>query len=899
MTRQNRIMLIVAACGAAATPGLAQPFVITGSGATLQANFFRSPAATNDFIDVDGDLQAGSLGSLFPDQLAPLSGSGHWFIHYRILGSGNGIAELDTFSTIFDQEADNTDDDANTTPNNDQGNSAFTDDAIWNRNDLVIARVLQFPLGESDHRSGMPMVPNADNGYEAQALNLGDPDNGFTVDFAAADVPLAWFAILDPRGSFRPDATPGSPGYGGNPRIPTDKTGAPVPFDNLLRPLSVLNTDVQSPDANTVYEFALAQTPVAASVNYGVGKSEILMSDLRHLAATGRLLTGENLEKICRDSGSGTRNAFMNGIGLDPSWGVGENVGDRATSDSASDRVGPNYQPSNKSGSSRMDATVQNVRLAIGHTGAERGATGSSPASFMTLNRNDVLAVVSDLKGGVMAARPNHINTNDGGPDGYNVTGPAGISTRGDFRSVSADLGGWGWDPAEVGPMPADYGPPTPNAQAGAFVNNIRRSIAEFVEVPAGIESDFMPGERVAQLFLLNASPDFVSEINPSTPTQPIPLIANPDLNPNVQNFSLNDPSNVLRNAVFQSFDFATTGTVPTRTTGVTYTDGVVGGGSYVRQSGGAIAYGGDGSMPRRNKIAYDFNGDGVRSAADVTEMLEAIIDREGGADWVAPAGSGALLDTTGDGVPDGGVTAPGGDACPEILGDGNSDGNFNREDVRYWADGLVLADNNLDILPVLGVDSEGGDGIIDSFVVGDGADDQTLDRRAGFEAVDNAWFALTGNDNFFGTVIGDGSISYVAGASRADVAGSGGVTRGWAPIGADGVVDQDDVDYILANFGDWTDLNQAVNIDLSCDMNADLVVDQDDVNYVLGLLGELGCNDADLAVPYGTLDFSDVIAFLTAFGSMDASADLAPPFGTFDFSDVISFLTAFGAGCP
>ncbi len=59
------------------------------------------------------------------------------------------------------------------------------------------------------------------------------------------------------------------------------------------------------------------------------------------------------------------------------------------------------------------------------------------------------------------------------------------------------------------------------------------------------------------------------------------------------------------------------------------------------------------------------------------------------------------------------------------------------------------------------------------------------------------------------------------------------------------------------------------------------------------------GCNAADLAEPFGTLDFSDVIAFLTAFGSMDPAADLAAPFGTFDFSDVIAFLGAFGAGCP
>ncbi len=59
------------------------------------------------------------------------------------------------------------------------------------------------------------------------------------------------------------------------------------------------------------------------------------------------------------------------------------------------------------------------------------------------------------------------------------------------------------------------------------------------------------------------------------------------------------------------------------------------------------------------------------------------------------------------------------------------------------------------------------------------------------------------------------------------------------------------------------------------------------------------GCNAADLAAPFGTLDFSDVVAFLGAFGAMDPAADLAAPFGTLDFSDVVAFLGAFGAGCP
>lgn len=75
---------------------------------------------------------------------------------------------------------------------------------------------------------------------------------------------------------------------------------------------------------------------------------------------------------------------------------------------------------------------------------------------------------------------------------------------------------------------------------------------------------------------------------------------------------------------------------------------------------------------------------------------------------------------------------------------------------------------------------------------------------------------------------------------------------------------------------------------------NFDLQVDNVTVRSV-----NAGCNEADVAEPFGSLDFSDVVAYLGAFDAGDGSADLAEPFGTFDFSDVVAFLAAFGAGCP
>lgn len=58
-------------------------------------------------------------------------------------------------------------------------------------------------------------------------------------------------------------------------------------------------------------------------------------------------------------------------------------------------------------------------------------------------------------------------------------------------------------------------------------------------------------------------------------------------------------------------------------------------------------------------------------------------------------------------------------------------------------------------------------------------------------------------------------------------------------------------------------------------------------------------CNAADLAAPFGQLDFDDVLAFLTAFAGMDLAADLAPPTCAFDFDDILAFLGAYGEGCP
>ncbi len=49
---------------------------------------------------------------------------------------------------------------------------------------------------------------------------------------------------------------------------------------------------------------------------------------------------------------------------------------------------------------------------------------------------------------------------------------------------------------------------------------------------------------------------------------------------------------------------------------------------------------------------------------------------------------------------------------------------------------------------------------------------------------------------------------------------------------------------------------------------------------------------------PDNALDFSDVLAFMTAFAAADPIADLADPPAVYDFSDVFAFLVSFATGC-
>lgn len=62
--------------------------------------------------------------------------------------------------------------------------------------------------------------------------------------------------------------------------------------------------------------------------------------------------------------------------------------------------------------------------------------------------------------------------------------------------------------------------------------------------------------------------------------------------------------------------------------------------------------------------------------------------------------------------------------------------------------------------------------------------------------------------------------------------------------------------------------------------------------------VGEAGCNAADLNMPFGVLDLSDINAFVAGFLSQNAIADIDDS-GVFDLTDINLFVAAFVGGCP
>ena len=938
----GQVVGLLTVCGLAATTALAQPSVINISGATLLENYVRSPASTNDFIDVDSNGISGLAGTGI-QQLATTTTGGtfspalKFIIQYRVTGSVNGLKELIQFGSPFSATGNDSNPIGIIGQRPSAGVLGDATTAYQNRVTYIAsgANVGVYNLGNP---GGAPYTANLSTSASLALWAPAGTSSGgaIRIDVAPLDIPTTW--AVQTAGTPAFNDRPLQPGYGTNPRRSVNRQGTLTGFANLPNDLALLGSrtiytgNPASADANTIFDNPLSYAVIVPVVNQGTGITQLTISEMRHMFVTGRTITGENLTIVTRSAGSGTRNAFSNNLGLDPSWTVGDNVGGESTL-TLNNNAGVAFTPTNKNASGGVEVAMRNARLAVAYIGGERGVSSGSSQNWLlntsgAQNPVEIPGVRNDIyPGSTNFVRPtisNIIGSNvvANGGNNWVIGGPAILATIGDPLAEPFAVGGQGLST-----------PRMTNSAAAAYLNNTSRSIANFISVPTDVGNLGMPGEFAATTFTLTSALNLV----PSSLDATI-LISNSALSAGVQAYTL--ANSIYNNARFATADFSHAGRVPTRTTGVVYTDGVVNGANYITQGGTALAFGSN--LPLRNKIAGDFSGNGVRNILDTAEMLKAYRSRNGGTTWTAPAGTGSI------------AGAASADACIEILGDFDVDGSFTAADVRYFADGLAIATTG----PRAG----------------------KLDRKAGFIALDTEWNTLTASNNFFGTTLVTGA-AYLAGASRGDVSGAAGANaRGWAPVGNDGVINAFDIDFVFAQFArnaaatsgqvSWANLSQAATFDLSADMTGDLIVDIADINEMLTILGtSMGdvnldglVNAADLAIisgnlntaggwargdlngdgqitsadfdilnailnppvvcladvagggpsgdqPDGIVDGADFIAFINSFSVGDAivssTADVAgggvnadQPDGIVDGTDFIAFINAFGAGC-
>ncbi|MEM0983705.1 MAG: GC-type dockerin domain-anchored protein [Planctomycetota bacterium] len=891
--------LALSTCAMAQTAPPPPVPVVSGNGSSLFSELFADPQFTVDFIDFDMDGQSLTTNGE-PDQLvrSPQPDNGNaLFFSQRFMNPRSALIEFDRFAGIFDFSPDNVDENQMNGPSDDPGNSAFVDSAIFSRGTVVIFNDPSSLLNPN-HRGGLPFLPRADGTYLSA---LRDNNNaGFTLDYAFLSSPVSWLTAV-PGEVSSPLSVPGRPGYGGGARPIRDRQGRPVPiFDGRdaggLAQLRRLNTLTTRPDQETIFEFPIVAEPLAPIVSFGAGLEEIDASDLRHLLITGRRLNGENLLAVTGRPGLAAANAVGNSIGFDPSWGTGEAVGLSNTGNFSS-RLGVGFEPSTKRSLSLIERGVRNHRLAVGYSSPRRIVEAGDLGT-----RLEILGVRNDLRGGRSFVRPTLENILEGGPEGHAINAIGVVAVLGDPRALPPQLGGFGFDPKnESGANPFENNPFPPNIAAGGFVNNARRSLEAFAADPFSNTAPQSPAFAVASRFFLpGVFSRLTAATDPRVDQQPLPFENVNGRGGDLEQFTSFAQEIFLTSRLAQ-FEQQTAGAVPERSSSFgnpdgPYSDANAPGGSqfgtfYVDQRGNQLSPGTQLSF--RNKVAGDFNNDGLRDVGDTFDMLLAFLDRSDGPTWRDDNGVGF------------GVI--------EILGDFDGDGSFDAEDVRYFADGLVLERNGLDISPVTGIDRE-NDGVIDGFQIGDGIADRTLDRRLGFEMIDLTWGEIVGDRNFFGTVLANPNEPYEPGDSRFDVAGSGRSAAGYAPVGADGVVDAIDIDAIRDSFKDWTDLRRLAgtspatneplviglvgpsmsigdqplgasgqmegggegNYEISPDTNGDLIIDEDDVD---DLLDALGTKRGDVNLD-GLLDGTDQ-AIIEA--NMSAAFSGAPSYGDGD----------------
>ncbi len=340
-----------------------------------------------------------------------------------------------------------------------------------------------------------------------------------------------------------------------------------------------------------------------------------------------------------------------------------------------------------------------------------------------------------------------------------------------------------------------------------------------------------MPGQYLATTFFLPAGIDCQQSVTDGMEFSP----TNP-LNQTLENFIRTNNGLGIGQDTPAYGAINPAGRVPVRNALATrHSDGSTTG-SYIYWNGASFVtnFAAGQRLSIRNRITGDFNEDGVRDIGDAAEMVKAYyIPRN----WqqTDPQAQG-----TGVGADLGNQAAD--KFIPEIGGDFNGDGSFTKEDLRYWADGLAMVGGQLD--------RKQGAIAIDNAIIARGEPIPWADpaRNLLIPPIPPAdpTFITPKDVNLVGDEFLATSAAYEPGDFRGDVAGQS-PAPGAQPLGWDGKVDAQDINYCARLQGNWSSLDEAVVMDLSCDMNGDVAVDIYDIEELVYEILETQFGDLDL----------------------------------------------------
>lgn len=571
---------------------------------------------------------------------------------------------------------------------------------------------------------------NAPNPSVIGAGTFGTPTGQAPVQMAISDVNARQgFAI---GGNAAWNRTPGQAGYGMGNQALSIAAGSniqglgAVSVCHQLYDSTILNmpSGTANPAGGTyaagpwntggldnLQNTAVAQTATLFVANPGTGLEHVNRTDAQWLQATGRLRNGADFNVATRDVNSGTLNVAANNVGLDPSFAVGENDGGNGTAaDGGTTQVdiGPGVTFTNKtSGGSQLRPVVQNSRMGFGHLslsdaiGSVRGTGGSRP--IRALDYRDDADDVSNNSNG--SSHQNWVDNGSGTISVVNGDLPSGQFVRASARSITAG--------SYVIYQNETY--VTVKAPNAAFAGDTAAQWAARTDAATGIKGD-NAGHDVADVRsnILSAVYNFPASLSVSNPGDA--LLSTSFILPQFMavrktqdgvNQSVNNAASAggSLNAAFRE-EFINLSSTPTAFNPDAPSSITSGSSSFYGNRGGT----GGILITANNFLFGDFDqraassgvsGKGVRDFSDlaVAQQAQAALAASGmGASIFTstatyPYPLNANNNTAVAGLPSQlGFAATKGDLI--VLGDFDSDGDFDGKDLYLLARGAALADN-------------------------------------------------------------------------------------------------------------------------------------------------------------------------------------------------------------